>query len=138
MDAGPLVAYFCKGEARHDWAVRVCQSFPPILTCEPVLTETCFLLPGARVPAARLLSKIEPGGLQIAIPYRGRNRRYSRLMRRYRDLPMSVADACLARFAEISGLAICTLDSDFAVFRAGRRSRLSLISPWSAPLALTI
>ncbi|HEU0155784.1 MAG TPA: PIN domain-containing protein [Stellaceae bacterium] len=118
------------GEVPHDWAVREFANLAtPILTCEPVLTETCFLLHRARVPAARLLSKIEPGGLQIAIRLADEIGAISRLMHRYRDLPMALADACLVRLAEISGLPICTLDSDFAIYRAGRRSRLSLISP---------
>jgi uncharacterized protein len=50
-------------------------------------------------------------------------------MHRYRNLPMSLADACLVRLAEISGLPICTLDSDFEIYRAHRRARLGLISP---------
>jgi len=50
-------------------------------------------------------------------------------MHRYRDLPMSLADACLVRLAEISGLPICTLDSDFTIYRGHRRARLHLISP---------
>ncbi len=40
-----------------------------------------------------------------------------------------LADACLVRLAEISGLPICTLDSDFEVYRANRRRRLALITP---------
>jgi predicted nucleic acid-binding protein len=42
---------------------------------------------------------------------------------------MSLADACLVRLAEISKLPVCTLDSDFAVYRAHGRQRLALITP---------
>ncbi len=42
---------------------------------------------------------------------------------------MSLADACLVRLAEITGLPICTLDSDFAIYRAHGRRALTLITP---------
>jgi uncharacterized protein len=42
---------------------------------------------------------------------------------------MSLADACLVRLAEITSLPICTLDSDFAIYRAHGRQVLNLISP---------
>jgi len=42
---------------------------------------------------------------------------------------MSLADACLVRLAEISGLPICILDSDFTIYRGRRRAALALISP---------
>jgi len=51
------------------------------------------------------------------------------LMQRYANVPMSLADACLVRLAEITDLPICTLDRDFAIYRAGRRRALTLITP---------
>jgi predicted nucleic acid-binding protein len=130
MDTGPLVAYFCRTEARHGWAVeQFAMLAPPILTCEPVLTEACFLLRRANVPAERLLEKVKPGVLQIAIRLDEEADAISDFMHRYRNLPMSLADACLVRLAEISGLPICTLDSDFTIYRGHRGARLSLISP---------
>jgi uncharacterized protein len=130
MDTGPLVAYFCEREAHHAWAVDQFETFAlPILTCEPVLTETCFLLQRANVPASRLLEKVRPGVLQIGISVENEASAVADLMRRYRNLPMSLADACLVRLAEISGLPICTLDSDFGIYRGHRRTHLRLISP---------
>jgi uncharacterized protein len=52
-------------------------------------------------------------------------------MRRYRDRPMSFADACLVRMAELhSDSCIWTLDRDFRFYRKNRRQTLSLVSPW--------
>jgi predicted nucleic acid-binding protein len=51
------------------------------------------------------------------------------LMRRYQNVPMSLADACLVRLAEITSLPICTLDTDFAIYRADGRRALALITP---------
>lgn len=130
MDTGPLVAYFCTGEARHRWAVEQFKKLaPPILTCEPVLTETCFLLGRANLPPARLLDKVRQGALQIGVQLKDEAGNVSALMHRYRNLPMSLADACLVRLAEISGLPICTLDFDFTIYRGHRRTALALISP---------
>jgi len=51
------------------------------------------------------------------------------LMHRYENVPMSLADACLVRLAETTDLPICTLDRDFAIYRANRRRPLTLITP---------
>ena len=52
VDTGPLVAYLCASEARHNWAVQQFANLtPPLLTCEPVLTETSFLLTRQKVEA---------------------------------------------------------------------------------------
>lgn len=54
-----------------------------------------------------------------------------RLLRaKYRDIPMSLADACLARMAEkFDDHAVCTLDSDFTIYRKHRREPIPLITP---------
>jgi predicted nucleic acid-binding protein len=129
VDTGPLVAYFCADEARHDWAVRQFANLtPPLLTCEPVLTETCFLLARQRVSAWRLLDYLG-GALRIALDLGAEAAAVRDLMVRYSNIPMSLADACLVRLAEISRLPVCTLDSDFAIYRAGGRKRVALIMP---------
>lgn len=53
----------------------------------------------------------------------------SALMRRYANVPMSLADACLVRLAEMTGLPICTFDGDFEIYCAHRRRSLDLIIP---------
>jgi predicted nucleic acid-binding protein len=48
-------------------------------------------------------------------------RRDSTLMKTYRNIPMSLADACLIRMAGIHENAkVMTLDSDFGVYRKSR------------------
>ena len=56
-----------------------------------------------------------------------------RLIDRYANVPMSLADACLVRMAELVDLPICTLDADFAIYRAHGRRPLRLISPGFRP-----
>ncbi len=130
VDTGPLVAYFCANEARHNWAVEQFANLtPPLLTCEPVLTETCFLLARQQIAAWRLLESLFSGALRIALRLDAEAEAVRDLMSRYSNIPMSLADACIVRLAEISGLPVCTLDSDFTIYRAGGRKRLALITP---------
>jgi predicted nucleic acid-binding protein len=49
---------------------------------------------------------------------------------KYRDAPMSLADACIVRMSEIYDRhAILTLDSDFLIYRKHGRDALVLIHP---------
>jgi predicted nucleic acid-binding protein len=92
------------------------------------LTETCFLLARQRVSAWRLLDYLR-GTLRFALNLDAEATAVRDLMVRFSNIPMSLADACLVRLAEISGLPVCTLDSDFAIYRVGRRKRVALIMP---------
>lgn len=130
MDTGPVVAYFCASERRHAWAVdQFGKLAAPVVTCEPVLTESAFLLGRQGVPAWRLLEKLTQGVFRIGLRLDAEAEALHALMNRYRNVPMSLADACLVRLAEIYALPICTLDSDFAIYRASGRRRLALITP---------
>ena len=130
LDSGPLVAYFCARENFHDWAVEILASLgSPIVTCEPVLTEACFLLARNGLQAARVLEPLERGRLVIGIRVEEELGAIRTLMERYANVPMSLADACLVRLTEMTGLPVCTLNSDFSIYRAHRRRALNLISP---------
>ena len=53
-----------------------------------------------------------------------------RLLRRYNDTPMSFADACLVRMAELNDDAIIfTTDNDFRTYRKHGRQAIPLIIP---------
>lgn len=52
------------------------------------------------------------------------------LMRKYADVPMSLADACLVRMVELTPDArLVTLDSDFSVYRKNGRQVIRTITP---------
>jgi uncharacterized protein len=51
-------------------------------------------------------------------------------MRRYRDRPMSLADACLVRLAELhQGGIIFTLDTDFRIYRRHGNKVIPVLMP---------
>ena len=130
LDTGPIVAYLYSRDAYHDWAVEAFSEVqPPVITCEAVLTEACFLIERNRWPATRVLEYALESEIRIGLQLEREMRAIRALMHRYANVPMSLADACLVRLAEITDLPICTLDHDFAIYRAGRRRSLTLITP---------
>jgi predicted nucleic acid-binding protein len=130
LDTGPLVAYLYTRDAYHDWAVETFSTLdPPAITCEAVLTEACFIIERNGQPAARVLDHASRSEFRIGLRLDQEMAAIQALMQRYANVPMSLADACLVRLAEITGLPICTLDSDFAVYRAHRQRALTLIMP---------
>ena len=55
----------------------------------------------------------------------------ARMMKKYRDVPMSLADACLVRMTEHHpGSVVLTLDGDFRVYRRGGRESVPVRMPW--------
>ena len=130
VDTGPLVAFLDRSEAHHMWATEQFRHFSvPLFTCEPVLTECLFLL--RRIPVAqdKLLDLVERRSLVLDFRMQEEISSLRRLMAKYRDIGMSLADACLVRMAETTGLPVCTLDSHFAVYRKHGRGALSVICP---------
>ncbi len=130
-DTGPLVAYFDRSERNHGWALERMREFQaPLLVCEPVLAEVMYLL--ADLPKAQdaLFALLENGALRIAFQLEDHLPAVRSLHVKYRDQPMSLADACIVRMAEIyEDHVVLTLDSDFSVYRRHGRKPLELVSP---------
>ena len=131
VDTGPLVAFFDRAERNHRWvAERFEELDAPLLVCEPVLAETAYLL--ARYPRAQdaLLDLIQIGALSVAFRIDEHIGALRKLLQKYRDTPMSLADACIVRMSELHDRhAVLTLDSDFLVYRKRGRVALTLVYP---------
>lgn len=131
VDTGPLVAFFDASDEFHPWAADALRGLRgPLLTCEPVIAETTYLL--RRMPAAQdaLLGWLGRGSLKVEFDLAQDVAGVRRLMKKYRDQPMSLADACLVRMAEtIEGHAICTLDEDFRLYRKDGGAEIELVMP---------
>jgi predicted nucleic acid-binding protein len=130
-DTGPLVAYFDRAERNHAWAVeRVRELEPPLLVCEPVLAEVMYLLGALPKAQDALFELLENGALRIALHVDEHVPALRALHRKYRDRPMSLADACIVKMAELfDEHCVLTLDSDFSVYRKHGREPLELVNP---------
>jgi predicted nucleic acid-binding protein len=73
---------------------------------------------------------IERGLLRSAFAFESHRSHVLAILRKYRDLPTSFADACLVAMAETdSQPRILTVDSDFKIYRKRNRRVLPLIFP---------
>ena len=101
-----------------------------MLTCEPVLTEAAFLLKRDGRNADALFELLERGVIHIALAVEEQHADVRALMHRYRDRPMSLADACLVRLSEIHPAGeVFTLDSDFHIYRRHGNKVIPLLIP---------
>ena len=64
IDTGSLVAYFDRSDHFAGWTRQILVGLrPPLLTCEAVVLETCYLLRRTRMDASLPLCLIESGSL---------------------------------------------------------------------------
>ena len=119
LDTGPLVSFLASGLAHHKWTVDQWKLFrPPLFTCEPVLTEAAFLLKREGCDTDPLFALLDRGVIRIGLAIQEQRADLRALMRRYRNRPMSMADACMVRLSEIHAAGeVLTLDSDFRIYR---------------------
>ena len=133
LDTGPLVAYLNRRDRRHDWAVECWSAlFDPVWTCEAVLSEAMFLLQSEGIGVEPILQLVERGIVRLDFVLSDDRPDVFRLLRKYADPPMSLADACLVRMAEVADpCQVLTTDKDFLVYRRKGRQVLPLIAPFA-------
>ena len=119
LDTGVIVALLDRSEKFHQacaGAVRELQA--PLITCEAVIAESCYLLrnlPGA--PEA-VIENVAAGIFQVPFQLSREAVGVKQVLRKYRDRRIDLAGACLIRLAdEFETADILTLDKDFAVYR---------------------
>jgi len=131
LDTGPLVAFINGRDKYHEWSkLQWAQIEPPLLTCEAVLSESCFLLRDDRNGPLSVIELLRRGVLNLAFRIDDSLDQIKWLLHKYSDVPMSLADACLVRLSELySDSQILTLDSDFKIYRKNKRQVISLLTP---------
>ena len=130
-DSGPLVAFLDRNDPFHDWAcTRVRELDEPMFTCEAVVSECAHLTERSDFGNQRLMTVLRAGGLRLVFDLKHQLDPVARLMAKYHDLPMSLADACLVRISELHDRArVFTLDADFKLYRRHGRQAIPLIIP---------
>jgi predicted nucleic acid-binding protein len=122
VDAGFLVALLSRRDGHHDWARALAKRYaPPWQTCDAALSEALHLLGTRGAPA--LTAMLERGAVLPTFDFAAEMLATLRLLRRYADVPMSLADACLVRMTEIARAPVLlTTDRDFRIYRRNGRA----------------
>jgi len=129
-DTGPLVALIDADDTYHDGCVIAAVSIrEPMLTVWPVITESMYFLRSVPDGQDLLWEMVEKGNLRIADLDMDDCGRMRFLMRKYRDLPMDLADAALVALAERERFnRVFTIDRrGFCVYKPAGMKRFDII-----------
>lgn len=131
LDTGPWLALHCRDERLHAWArEQFAQSTGPLLTCEAVVAEACFLLARAGHDPAKALALLSHGVVKVAMSLGEEVGSVQALFQRFDNAPASLADACLVRMREMfAGSRVFTLDADLRIYRRHVRKVIPVLSP---------
>ncbi len=129
LDTGVIVALLDRSEKFHlACATAIRELEAPLITCEAVIAESCYLLrnlPGAPEVVAE---NVAAGIFQIPFQLSRETAGVKQALRKYRDLKIDLADACLIRLAdEFESANILTLDKDFDIYRWGKNKLFRML-----------
>ena len=130
VDAGPLIALIHAGDRHHERCVATFRSIEtPLGTVWPVLTEAMYLLNFSWRAQEALWEMLQRGVVILHSLEETDLIRMRELMKKYRDLPMDLADAALVAIAERERIRrIFTLDRrDFQTYRPAKVGRFSIL-----------
>jgi uncharacterized protein len=129
VDAGFLVALLSRRDSHHQWAITQAPDHAlPWRTCEAVLSEAFHLLGTRGAPA--LGAMLRRRALIAAFDLDNDVEPVLKLLQKYSNVPMSLADACLVRMSEtLADPIILTTDSDFRIYRRHSRQIVPCLLP---------
>ena len=134
VDAGPIAALLDRRDTHHDWAKQqLAHLHQPLLTCEGVVSEVFFLLVRVRGGISTFAELLRHKLIRVdsEFSYCEHSTEILDNVERYKNVPMSFADACLVRMTEIGrDSLVFTTDRDFLTYRRNRRERIPLIAPF--------
>jgi uncharacterized protein len=131
LDTGVVVALLDRSERYHSACVDTVQALSrPMVTCEAVIAEACYLLRGVRGARDAILANVAQGIFKIPLQLARVSPQIQKIFHKYQDREVGLADACLIHMAtELRCGDILTLDSDFRVYRWGGNKAFKLLVP---------
>ena len=116
VDTGPIVAFLNSRDRHHEWSKETFAEIEaPVMSCEAVLSEACFLLRTARGGSEAVLKLVDRGLVRLPFRLEAETGPIRRLLSRYSSVPMS--------------LVLLTLDRDFKVYRKHGRNVIPIRTP---------
>jgi uncharacterized protein len=122
LDTGFIVALLDRSESFHKTCARTVREVEaPLVTCEAVVAESCYLLRNLSGASEAVIENIAAGIFQVPFQLSRDTAGVKQVLRKYKDRKIDLADACLIRLADEFGTAdILTLDRDFTIYRWGK------------------
>jgi uncharacterized protein len=131
LDTGFIVALLDRSERHHTECVEALEGVhAPLVTCEPVIAEACYLTRSLVGAPEAILQNVADGTFEIPIQLPRCAAAIQRILRKYRDQHIDLADACLIHLAsELRTGNILTLDNDFKIYCWGAQRSFNPIPP---------
>ena len=128
IDSGPMIALFDKSDKYHDLTKDFIKSNTfDLLTSLASVTETMYMLDFNKNAQMDFLEWVIRGAIQIIDIQLEDLDRIKVLLKKYQDLPMDFADACLVYIGEKFNISeIATIDRDFTVYRLHDRESFTM------------
>jgi len=133
IDAGPLVAYYNRGDKWHAMAQRFFESFKGrLITSESVVTEVMWLLAEDWRVQNELLEDLQKELYQIIPLTLPDLKAIASLNKKYRNVPGDFADLSIVALSErLEVRDVVSLDADFDIYRAyGNKTFNQLFPKW--------
>ncbi|MBC7997654.1 MAG: PIN domain-containing protein [Leptolyngbya sp.] len=120
IDAGPLVAYYNKGDNWHKTAENFFETFKgKLITSEPVATEVMWLLSADWRVQNEFLMDLQKELFLVASLTVPDFRYIAELNEKYKDLPGDFADLSIVALSQrFEVFNVVSLDSDFDIYRS--------------------
>jgi len=128
LDAGPLIALINAADEHHDWAIAaISSSAQPLFTCPEVLAEVAAVTGQPRA----VVRLVQSGAVVLDFDLADQAAAVLRLLEKFADRRMDLADACIVRMTELSrDCRVITTDrADFSVYRRNGREVIPFIAP---------
>ena len=130
LDAGPWLAYLRRADQHHVWAREQFSAREEFVSCDVVLAEVCARLQYYGNDPLAALEFVKAGVVKLDFDLQTNLVFVQTLMRKYRDQPMDLADACLVRMTEMEKRSlVVTTDEDFKVYRRNGREVIPHVLP---------
>ena len=129
LDTGMIVALLDPTDSLHTrCSDAMADVGAPLVTCETVIAESCYLLRDVEGAAEAILHSVATREFLIPISLADATVPVRRIMAKYRDRNVDLADAFLIHLAdEFSTGDILTVDRGFRVYRWGRNNHFQVL-----------
>jgi len=119
IDAGPIIALFNKKDKYHKTVINFLKNYRgKLIATWPVITEVTHMLDFNVEAQLAFLEWVKRGGIEIYDIKIDKLERIIEITKKYRNVPMDLADVSLIIVSEEEGIKeIITIDNDYYIYR---------------------